>query len=253
MHVSHVELANSYKAYIENMERLLTILSLLLLFPLTTISQNDLNCNAHDKAILLKVKAHFGPVGLLSEWDPNEDCCDWPFIGCPGEGSSNQGRVTALTVSGGTGLSGTIPSEIGDLPLLDNLMFFDERNLTGPIPQTFSKLTNLRVLTLNSNSLSGSIPSFLGQLKKLAQVDLSDNRFSGPIPTSLGSLPKLSVFNVSHNMLTGSIPKLPSSLTSLDVSYNQLCGSIPSGLKKFGAAAFEHNKCLCGAPLPACQ
>ncbi|KAJ8448488.1 hypothetical protein Cgig2_012132 [Carnegiea gigantea] len=218
---------------------------LLLILPLSTLSQSDLNCNAHDKAILLKVKAHFGGVGLLSDWDPKDDCCDWDFIGCTGEESPNPGRVTALTISGGTGLKGTIPEEIGDLPFLNNVMFFDEPKLTGPIPQSFSKLTNLRVLTLNSNSLTGPIPAFLGQLKSLSQVDLSDNRFSGPLPGSLSGLARLSSFNVSHNMLTGSVPNLKArSLTSLDVSDNQLCGPIPAALEKFGAAAFEHNKLI---------
>ncbi|KAL2923785.1 Polygalacturonase inhibitor [Bienertia sinuspersici] len=63
----------------------------------------------------------------------------------------------------------------------------------------------------------------------------------------------LSQFNVSHNKLTGNIPKLPKSLKSLDVSNNQLCGSIPSGLNRFGAKMFEHNKCLCDAPLSPCK
>ncbi|KAK9664579.1 hypothetical protein RND81_14G053100 [Saponaria officinalis] len=199
----------------------------------TTSAADDLFCNAADKAALLKIRDHFGgPNGRLSDWDSTTDCCtDWSFVGCDLEYQGEPGRVTTVTISRGWGLSGTLPAEFGDLPFLSFLSLSDEPNVTGPIPQSYSKLSNLQKLELNSNSLSGPIPSFLGQLKKLQELDLSNNRFTGQIPASIGSLTGLNQFNVS---------------------FNQLCGAIPSGLKKFGAGAFAHNKCLCGAPLPAC-
>ena len=101
-----------------------------------------------------------------------------------------------------------------------------------PIPNSFSKLKKLRSLKLNSNNLSGPIPTFLGRLKRLEEVDLSNNKLSGVIPASLATLPSLSQLNVSSN---------------------QLCGAIATGLKKFEKSMFEHNKCLCGAPLAACK
>ncbi|KAK9671541.1 hypothetical protein RND81_12G037600 [Saponaria officinalis] len=231
------------------MNHLLFLTTLLISFPILAYSQ----CNLQDKAILLQIKSHFGSVGLLSDWDPNTECCDWAFIGCTSDYDPNPDRVNAVTISGGSGLKGTIPDILGNLPFLNNIMFFDEPKLIGPIPQTLSKLTMLRVITLNSNGLSGPIPTFLGNLKSLRQVDISDNKFTGNFPASLGTLRQLTQFNVSHNLVTGSIPNLSKSLTSLDVSFNQLCGKIPSGLSKFGLSMFQHNKCLCGAPLSPCK
>lgn len=249
----------------------------LLLFTLFPLSHSDVPiCNDDDKAVLLQIKSHFAGVGLLSDWDPTIDCCDWDFIGCISEAGAQYGRVNAVTVSGGSGLSGEIPAVIGNLLYLEEIMFFDERKLTGPIPESFSKLKHLQIIYLNSNSLTGRIPDFLGGLKNLQQIDISDNRFTGSIPPSLSRLPQLAQFNVSRNSLTGSVPNPPPKLKSfdishnmmtgtlpsklgqlkmdfVDVSYNQLCGPIPAGLNRFGPSRFGHNKCLCGPPLPACK
>lgn len=249
----------------------------LLLFTLLPLSHStDLFCNDDDKAVLLQIKSHFPGVGLLSDWDPTTDCCDWSFIGCTSEYDAHPGRVNGVTISAGSGLSGEIPAVIGNLPYLEEIMFVDERKLTGPIPESFSKLKYLQIIYLSSNSLTGRIPDFLGGLKNLQQIDISDNRFTGSIPPSLSLLPQLAQFNVSRNLLTGSVPDPPPKLKSfdishnmmtgtlpsklgklkmdfVDVSYNQLCGPIPAGLNRFGPSRFGHNKCLCGPPLPACK
>ncbi|KNA19172.1 hypothetical protein SOVF_064000, partial [Spinacia oleracea] len=143
----------------------------------------------------------------------------------------------------------TIPSEVGDLPFVAYLVLADNINVTGTIPKSISKLKYLFHLDLGRNSLTGPIPNELFKLKKLKEVDLSVNHLSGAIPPSILSLSSLSQFNISHNNFTDLIPSLPKSLKSIDVSYNQLCGPVPSGLKGFGRANFEHNKCLCGPPL----
>lgn len=44
-------------------------------------------------------------------------------------------------------------------------------------------------------------------------------------------------------------------LAVLDISYNNLCGTIPKGrqFNTFTEASFHRNKCLCGFPLPQCN
>ncbi|KMT15370.1 hypothetical protein BVRB_3g060750 [Beta vulgaris subsp. vulgaris] len=212
-------------------------------------------CNANDKAVLLKVRDHFGgPNGRLSDWDDSTDCCsDWSFVGCGMQSGSEYGRINTVTFSRSWGLSGTIPSDFGNLPYLSFFTLADNINVTGTIPKSLTKLKKLYHLDLGMNSLTGPIPKELFQLKKLKVVDLSANLLSGVIPSSVSALPSLSEFNVSRNKLTGSLPALSKSLKSLDVSYNDLCGSIPNGLKRFGRKSFEHNKCLCGPPLAACH
>lgn len=208
----------------------LTLLFLSSIYFSKSNASDDFFCNADDKAALLKIRDHFGgPNGRLDDWDNNTECCDWNFVGC---GRPYPGRVTGVTIGRGWGLSGTLPAEFGDLPYLSMLSLAEMPKVTGPIPNSFSKLKRLENLDLGSNSLSGPIPEFLGKLKRLQEVDLSNNKLSGAIPASLDNLQSLSQFNVS---------------------FNQLCGAIPTGLSKFAKSSFEHNKCLCDAPLAPCK
>ncbi|XP_057534836.1 polygalacturonase inhibitor 2-like [Amaranthus tricolor] len=190
-------------------------------------------CNPQDKAVLLKVRDHFGgTTGRLSDWDNTTDCCsDWSFVGCGTTGKS-YGRIDTVTFSRSWGLSGSIPSDFGDLPYLSFFILADNINVTGSLPKSLGKLKRLYHIEMDSNSLIGPIPKELLQLKSLKEVDLSNNKLSGPIPPAVSSLSSLTQFNVSNN---------------------QLCGPIPSGLKKFGKTSFDNNKCLCGPPLTPCK
>ncbi|KNA16365.1 hypothetical protein SOVF_089600 [Spinacia oleracea] len=232
----------------------LLYLALLLISHLTSTTATDFPpCNPDDKAVLLKVRDHFGgPNGRLSDWENDTDCCsEWSFVGCGMNSGREYGRINTVTFSRSWGLSGTIPSDLGDLPFLSFFILADNINVTGTIPKSLGKLKNLYHLELDTNSLTGPIPNELFKLKKLKVVDLSGNQLSGAIPPSVSSLSSLSEFNVNHNKLSGSIPPLPKSLKKVDLSYNQLCGPIPSGLKGFSPASFKNNKCLCGPPLVA--
>ncbi|CAA7026863.1 unnamed protein product [Microthlaspi erraticum] len=176
-------------------------------------------------------------------------------------------------------LSGSIPASLSLLPNLYSLDL-SRNKLTGPIPESFgSFIGRVPDLYLSHNQLSGSIPKSLGNLdfnridfsrnklqgdasmlfganKTIWSVDLSRNMFQFDlskveIPKTLGTL------NLNHNGITGNIPVqwTETPLQSFDVSYNRLCGQIPSGgsLQKFDSYVYAHNKCLCGAPLDSCK
>ena len=65
------------------------------------------------------------------------------------------GRVTTLSFFD-EGLSGDIPSELGDLSNLEELWLWGNQ-LTGVIPPELSDLSNLREMNLGDNQLTGVI------------------------------------------------------------------------------------------------
>ena len=173
------------------------------------------------------------------------------------------GRVTGLNLSFNS-LSGTIPTELGDLTALQTLNFANNSGLTGGIPTQLGSLTALRTLDLSNNSgltggiptelgdltaleyldlggcwsLSGTIPTQLASLTALKQLDLSLISLTGGIPTELGDLTALEDLDLRETGLTGEIPTELGKLTalnSLDLSKNSLSGGIPAELRNLTA------------------
>lgn len=129
-------------------------------------------------------------------------------------------------------LTGTLPTQIGNLPNLRNL-YLNQNQLSGNIPTTLGGLTNLNNLYLYNNQLSGSIPTALGSLTNLNDLSLWGNQLSGSIPTELGNLTNLQSLWLNTNQLSGNIPAALGNLTNLNYLYlqnNLFDGSIPSEL-----------------------
>jgi len=158
-------------------------------------------------------------------WNKTSTPCNWHGVVC------GDGHVTALDLSRNQ-LSGTIPSELGNLSHLTALNL-DLNSLSGSIPSELGNLSHLTALSLSLNSLSGSIPSELGNLSYLEWLFLSENQLSGSIPSELGNLSHLKWLNLKSNQLSGSIPSELGNLSHLrmlNLSFNQLSGPIPISL-----------------------
>ncbi|KAG6401266.1 hypothetical protein SASPL_138117 [Salvia splendens] len=80
-------------------------------------------------------------------------------------------------------------------------------SLSGRIPTEIGQLKLLQVLELSNNKLIGSIPEQLSNLTNLEKLDMSGNDLTGNIPKSLTKLHFLSAFSVADNDLEGEIPK----------------------------------------------
>jgi len=92
--------------------------------------------------------------------------------------------------------------------------------------------------------LGGSIPPALGQITTLERIRLNATRLAGPIPGSVAALNYLVEFTASDNSLTGTLPNFYSAkLQTLNVSFNQLVGSISSGFY-YGALGHDQLHCL---------
>ena len=176
-----------------------------------------------------------------------------------GTGTLNWSSDTAIASWDGVNVGGK-PARVTQLHLA-------KRDLTGTIPTELGDLSGLKRLVLNRNQLTGGIPTQLGGLSKLEALWLQHNQLTGAIPTELGNLSKLKELRLQHNQLTGSIPtsfgertgsesdgftiKL-SDLEQLRLDNNQLTGAIPgslSGLKKLKELRLDNNKLTGEIPL----
>ena len=125
-------------------------------------------------------------------------------------------------------------------------------NLSGTIPTELGELTNLQTLALDTNKLTGEIPTELGELTKLQTLALSVNELSGEIPTELEELTKLRILALDTNNLSGEIPPELGSLTNLERLYlhnNMLTGGIPAELESIPASSILHEISLWGNEL----
>ncbi|KAK6163879.1 hypothetical protein DH2020_000743 [Rehmannia glutinosa] len=144
------------------------------------------------------------------------------------------GNITTLELLllNGNQLTGFLPDELGYLSNLDRIQI-DQNQISGPIPLSFANLSKAKHLHMNNNSLSGQIPPELSRLPILVHLLLDNNNLSGYLPPQLSQLPRLRILQLDNNNFNGST--IPSSygnmshLLKLDLSLNQLNGSIPTG------------------------
>uniref|UniRef100_A0A0E0RF51 Protein kinase domain-containing protein n=1 Tax=Oryza rufipogon TaxID=4529 RepID=A0A0E0RF51_ORYRU len=185
--------------------------------------------NAQDTSGLNGLAGSWGSAP--SNWAGNDPCGDkWIGIICTGN------RVTSIRLSS-FGLSGTLSGDIQSLSELQYLDLSYNKNLNGPLPSTIGTLSKLQNLILVGCGFTGEIPKEIGQLSNLIFLSLNSNKFTGSIPPSLGSLSKLYWFDLADNQLTGGLPISNATSPGLDnltstkhfhFGINQLSGSIPS-------------------------
>ncbi|TVU21838.1 hypothetical protein EJB05_31506, partial [Eragrostis curvula] len=130
-----------------------------------------------------------------------------------------------------TGISGSIPSAIGNLVSLQ-ILRGQNTFISGVIPESIGKLGNLTKLLLFNTNLSEQIPSSIGNLSNLIQLDAHHANLEGSIPASIGKMKNLNILDLSRNRLNGSISedifKLSLLSICLNLSNNSLSGPIPS-------------------------
>lgn len=124
-------------------------------------------------------------------------------------------------------LNGSIPPELGNLPELLHLLL-DTNNLDGSIPSQLSNISTLRILQLDNNVFTnGMIPQEFAIMMNLTKLSMRNCSLQGLIP-DLSGLANLEYLDLSYNQLAGNIQfQLPQNITTIDLSFNLLNGSIP--------------------------
>ncbi|CAI5481855.1 unnamed protein product, partial [Closterium sp. Yama58-4] len=118
-------------------------------------------------------------------------------------------------------------------------------NFSGAVPHSFTKLSNMMFMSLQSNQLSsglevlgempwlitlalqgnnlgGSFPAVLLNLTNLNELDISQNSFHGTIPSDISKMENLHFLNLGRNNFHGEIPS-----ALLNLQGNELSGSLP--------------------------
>ncbi|KAI5336503.1 hypothetical protein L3X38_015771 [Prunus dulcis] len=153
-------------------------------------------------------------------------------ISCHQEDNDHH-RVVRLWLPG-RGLTGFISPSITNLTHLTHLNL-SHNSLSGPLPKDlFSSLSStLQVLDLSFNRLISHLPLSSNETSQLEIINLSSNLFHGTIPSWI-LVPPVTIFNVSNNSFSRSIPinngGNHTSLTFLDLSFNEFTDPVPAGL-----------------------
>ena len=100
-------------------------------------------------------------------------CSTWSGVSC----ASN--AVISISISTQSALKGTLSPSIGNINTLTYLLLQSLLGLTGTIPTQIGQLIALQYLQTSSTALSGTIPSTIGQIQALTLLKLSYCSFAG--------------------------------------------------------------------------
>ncbi|GAB4854341.1 hypothetical protein Ancab_022927 [Ancistrocladus abbreviatus] len=232
------------------------------LIPLLFILLNSLHISVNSqsldvqRSILLNLKQQWiGNQPTLETWDAISSPCNWSRIDCADD------MVIGVFLSN-LYISKEIPATICELQSLTDLDL-SYNLIPGEFPTVLYNCSNLQYLRLVKNSFVGQLPQDIHNLSNLQLLDLADNGFTGDIPRAMGQLKDLSILRLNTNAFNGTFPadignlsKLVelelyesfgnlSSLELLDLSSNDLVGSIPRSLvqlKKLRSLSLDTNK-----------
>ncbi|KAH9666238.1 protein kinase domain-containing protein [Citrus sinensis] len=226
------------------MSRFLLLRCLILISLFIAAAAANTSSTITDRDALLALKAHIthDPTNFLAKnWNTSTPVCNWIGVAC----DVHSHRVIVLNISS-LNLTGTIPSQLGNLSSLQSLNLSFNR-LSGSIPSAIFTMSTLKNVTFRENQLSGQIPTNIcSNLPFLEFLSLTGNMFHGGIPSALskctylqklseiprefGNLADLEWMSLWENNLRGAIPRELGNLTGLeilDMSENFLTGEIP--------------------------
>ncbi|CAN6467662.1 unnamed protein product [Victoria cruziana] len=106
-------------------------------------------------------------------------------------------------------LHGLIPENVNISSAVSlSVINLNDNKLVGRLPRSLSNCSQLQIINFGNNQLSDVFPSWLGHLNHLHVLALHSNKFYGSIvsPFSQYIFPSLQILDISRNQLVGSLP-----------------------------------------------
>lgn len=149
-----------------------------------------------------------------------------PGINMPGYYFDSNKEKVAINLND-FGIKGEIPDCIGAFgDMLETLVILNEPNLTGTLPDSFSKLVGLETLYIHNTGMT-AVPDVFGDMEQLKYFGITSNpSMTGPLPASLNS-PFLEHLDVFYCCFVGELPASWGKYAAImDVSNNRLTGKL---------------------------
>ena len=165
-------------------------------------------------------------------WNNNSNWLTGPVSSWYGV-TVEEGRVKKIILNSNN-LSGTLPTDLGQLSALTTIACSNDNGLTGEIPDELFQIGSLRQIGIGNCSLIGTIPNTIGNCSYLTELNLPQNNLSGPIPPEIGNLDSLIFLDLHDNQLSGTIPPELGNLDNLlelHLNKNVLIGKLPVNLE----------------------
>ncbi|KAJ0260724.1 Leucine-rich repeat-containing protein [Hirschfeldia incana] len=187
--------------------------------------------SAFSRLTVLNIRNNSVSGSLPSLWDDDS-------------GASSQFSTIDLSANK---FSGSIPRTFFTFGSLRSLNL-SMNNLEGAIPfrgsgaselLAISSYPQMELLDLSTNALTGTLPGDIGTMERMKVLNLANNKLSGEVPSGLNKLSGLEYLDLSNNGFKGQLPdKLPSQMVRFNVSYNDLSGVVPEGLRSYPRSSF---------------
>mmetsp|Transcript_10045 Transcript_10045/g.25922 ORF Transcript_10045/g.25922 Transcript_10045/m.25922 type:complete len:190 (-) Transcript_10045:1245-1814(-) len=122
---------------------------------------------------------------LFRDWTPTVSVCAWNWTEVVSDEDNSSDEEAAVT-------RGVLACNETTQAIL--YLDISGMNLTGPLPEIFSKLVGIERLDASDNGFSGTLPaswSTIGRLAQATHIALESNNLVGPLPkewTAIGSL-----------------------------------------------------------------
>ena len=145
--------------------------------------------------------------------------CEWASTACHDTSNSKKGTISQIEFED-NGLEGILIDELSHLYNLQFLLL-EKGKLSGNIPSQLGQLP-LIILDLDYNQLGGDIPDEIYDATTLQQIDLNNNQLGGIISPKIKQLSTLTFFQVDNNMMEGTIPEEMGDMKKLGECSHQL-------------------------------